>query len=594
MGKTKMQTFLNQPSIKLLLERRNIPMNPLNFKVLTTTSIIFLILASSFCAITVAKVPEWQAEPLHRIKASGVDPTALGDGTAYFNPAKIQSAYNLPTDPQAGKGTTIAIVDAYDNPKAASDLQLFSTQFGLPSANLEIHKMSSFIQANSGWAMEISLDIQWAHAIAPAAKILLVEAKSSSLTDLLSAVNYARNRADVSAISMSWGGSEFSGQTGYDTYFTSTYGASFFASSGDAGGVISWPSSSANVVSVGGTTLTQNGASYSETAWSGSGGGVSIQVPKPSYQSQTTYSMRSTPDVAYNADPNTGFLVIDNYGYRTSNNWWAVGGTSAGAPQWAAIQAIGKSATNNNFYANYPQSYSVDFNDVVGGTSGGFSAVAGYDLSTGIGSPIGTDFGAPPAPDFIVSASPSTLTIIAGSTATTTLTVTSVSGFNSPVTLTAAVPNGWITPDPVTVTPTAFVPLTLTAPSTANGAAQIVVSATIGTTTKTITLNVQVVKPDFGLTANPTSLTISRGNSATSRITVNALNSYQGSVTISAAGMPNGMKATFNKNPVPADTYTTLTLTTARTTARGTYTLTITGTDTNQLSHTTQIRVTVR
>ena len=126
--------------------------------------------------------------------------------------------------------------------------------------------------------------MEWAHAVAPNAKILLVEATSASITNLLSAVNYARNRADVVAVSMSWGANEFSGQTAYDSYFTSTYGASFFASSGDTGGVVIWPSSSVNVISVGGTTLTQTSTGYTEKAWSGSGGGVSTHEPKPSYQ----------------------------------------------------------------------------------------------------------------------------------------------------------------------------------------------------------------------------------------------------------------------------------------------------------------------
>ncbi len=172
---------------------------------------------------------------------------------------------------------------------------------------------------NTNWGMEIALDVEWAHAIAPQAKILLVEARTASLTDLLSAVNYARNQPDVVAISMSWGGSEFSGQTSYNSYFTSNYGAVFFASSGDNGGVISWPSSSANVISVGGTTLTNGASGYTESAWSGSGGGVSAYEPASSYQAKALSDanlgsqLRATPDVSYNADPNTGFAVYDTY-----------------------------------------------------------------------------------------------------------------------------------------------------------------------------------------------------------------------------------------------------------------------------------------
>ena len=450
--------------------------------------------------------------------------------------------------------------------------------------------MSSFISGNTGWAMEISLDVQWAHAIAPGAKILLVEARSSSLTDLLSAVNYARNRADVSAISMSWGGNEFAGQTTYDSYFTSQYGASFFASSGDTGGVITWPSSSPSVIAVGGTTLTQTGSSYTETAWSGSGGGISTQEFQPTYQTGLPYSFRTTPDVSYNADPNTGFLVIDNYGYSGNNNWWVVGGTSAGAPQWAAIQAIGKTATNNNFYSQ--QNYGKDFSDVIGGSSGSFQAISGYDLATGIGSPLGTNFGAPPAPDFAVSASPSTLTINAGSTGTTTVTVTPIGTFNDPVQLSSS--SDWIQSLPTITSPYTPVQLSINVPQTANS--QTITITAIDTATKaskTTILTITVNKPDFSLTSNPTSLTIRQGSSGTSRITVNAINNYQDSATLTVSGTPKGMTVSFSKNPVSAGSSATMTLTTSRSTPQGTYTITVAGTDSG-LSHTTQVKVTVR
>ena len=188
---------------------------------------------------------------VHRAATSG--PTGL-------SPAQIRAAYNLPSTGGTG---TIAIIDAYDDPTVQNDLSVFSGQFGLPtvnSTNFEKHMMASTIRTDSGWALEISLDVQWAHAIAPNAKILLVEAKSASLTDLLAAVDYARNRSDVVAISMSWGASEFSTESSYDSYFTSNYGAIFFASSGDNGKGVIWPSASPNVVAVGGTTLTFSGA----------------------------------------------------------------------------------------------------------------------------------------------------------------------------------------------------------------------------------------------------------------------------------------------------------------------------------------------
>ena len=130
---------------------------------------------------------------------------------------------------------------------------------------------------------------------------------------MLSAVSYAVSQKGVVAVSMSWGTNDFSGEQQYDNFFAAS-GVSFFASAGDTGGVVSWPSASANVISVGGTTLTQTATGYTETAWSSGGGGASAYEPASTYQAQALgNSMRETPDVAYNADPNTGFLVYDTY-----------------------------------------------------------------------------------------------------------------------------------------------------------------------------------------------------------------------------------------------------------------------------------------
>ena len=306
--------------------------------------------------------------------------------------------------------------------------------------------MSSLITSNSGWGMEESLDVEWAHAIAPNAKILLVEANSASTTDLLSAVSYAASRSDVVAISMSWGTNEFSGEQSYDSYFTSNYGATFFASAGDTGGAVIWPSSSTNVISVGGTTLTQTQTGYTEKAWSSGGGGVSAYEPVPASQSSLGYHNRATPDVAYNADPNTGFLVLDTYGY---SGWYAVGGTSAGSPQWAAIQSIGHSVTSNNLYNDYsqPSTYAADFKDIKSGSNTVYSATTGYDLATGLGSPLTTNFAASATPDFSLSASPSTLMIQAGgSPGTSTITATSIDAYTGTINLNVQTPPvGWTT-----------------------------------------------------------------------------------------------------------------------------------------------------
>ncbi len=330
---------------------------------------------------------------------------ATTGGPTGLSPAVVRGIYNLPA---SGGSGTIALIDAYDYPTAESDLNVFSSTFGLTACTtvngcFEKHKMSGKIRANSGWALESALDIEWAHAIAPTAKILLVEANSASGTDLLAAVDYARNRGDVVAVSMSWGGGEFSTEALSDTHFTSTYGAAFFASSGDSGTGVIWPSISPNVAAVGGTTLAFNpdGSLASETAWSGSGGGVSVYESEPDFQ--TAYGiadsggMRAVPDVSYDADPVSGFSVYDTTNYNGQKGWFKVGGTSAGSPQWAAIHALGLSSSNSLFYSDAAgPSSALYFRDVTSGTNGTCgsrcSASVGYDYVTGLGSPLTVSF----------------------------------------------------------------------------------------------------------------------------------------------------------------------------------------------------------
>jgi subtilase family serine protease len=370
-------------------------------------------------------------------------------GPTGLTPAQIRKAYNLPS---SGGSGTIAIIDAYDCPSVLSDLTVFSSQFALPapnSTNFEKHKMTGTIAVDAGWAFEISLDVQWAHAIAPNAKILLVEAQSASLGDLLAAVNYAKNRADVSVVSMSWGGSEFSGQSSLNSYFTSNHGVVFFASTGDSGAGVIWPSTSQNVVAVGGTSLALNpdGSVVSETGWSGSGGGISAYETEPQYQ--ITYNIpvangkRCVPDVSYDGNPATGFPVYDTTAYEGQTGWFQVGGTSAGAPQWAAIQSLGLSITNNNLYQDAKWSGPTYFRDITSGSNGAYSAAPGYDLVTGLGSPITWNYTTGIGSDFSISTSPSTITAQNGTIVRSNITVTSVNGFAGKVTFSINSPGGW-------------------------------------------------------------------------------------------------------------------------------------------------------
>ena len=305
-----------------------------------------------------------------------------------LSPATIKSAYGFPSS--GGSGTTIAIVDAYDDPTAESDLHVFSSQYGLPdctTANGCFTKVdqtggTAYPRKDSGWALEISLDIQWAHAIAPGANILLVEASSNSFANLLAAEDYAKAHSQY--VSNSWGGSEFSSESSYDSHFLQS-GVSFFVSSGDSGLPAQYPSASPNVISVGGTTLHFSGGSFtSETGWSGSGGGCSAYESKNSAQNTGSVNCngkRGTPDVSLDADPASGVSVYDTTRYQGQSGWFTVGGTSASSPMWAGRAAVAGAVVN----ASYVYGNNIAFRDITSGNNGA-NAGSGYDLVTGRGS----------------------------------------------------------------------------------------------------------------------------------------------------------------------------------------------------------------
>ena len=240
-----------------------------------------------------------------------------------FTPAQIRHAYGFDQIANQGAGQIIGIVDAYDDANAESDLAVFNAQYNLPpctSSNgcfRKIYGGSKRPVANANWALEISLDVQWAHAIAPKATILLVESTTNSLADLLAGVD-AAVRGGASVVSMSWTVGEFSSESRQDNHFVSS-GVTFLAASGDAGSGAAYPASSPDVVGVGGTALTldDSGNYLSEVAWSGSGGGTSAYEREPLYQSllgipNNARGYRGAPDVSYNANPATGFAVYDS------------------------------------------------------------------------------------------------------------------------------------------------------------------------------------------------------------------------------------------------------------------------------------------
>ena len=246
-----------------------------------------------------------------------------------------------------GTGETIALIEAYHDPSITSDLKTFDATFGLPDPSMTVVDQAGQA-SDDGWALEESLDVEWAHAIAPGANILVVEASSQSLPALVTAVNTARNTPGVVAISMSWGFTEFRKETAYNSIFTTPSGhtgITFVAASGDNGvaGGPEWPSTAPTVVAVGGTSLyVDNAGNYQlELPWADSGGGYSRIEPEPGFQrSVQGTGGKSTPDVAFDGDPNTGVLVYQTSIETGLGSWEIVGGTSLGTPAWAAIIAV--------------------------------------------------------------------------------------------------------------------------------------------------------------------------------------------------------------------------------------------------------------
>ena len=384
------------------------------------------------------------------LRTAAAAAAAGSDTVQGYTPAQIRAAYGFAgltfdngTVTADGTGQTIAIADAYNDPKIAADLATFDAQFGLaapPTFKVVNQTGGATLPAtDAGWAGEITLDVEWAHAVAPGANILLVEATTDSTDDLLAAVNYARTAPDVSTVSLSWGGSEYvsfggGGETGqqltYDQELTTPaghQGVTFVAAAGDSGqqSGAQWPASSTDVVSVGGTTLdlAGGGTTASEIGWAGTSSGYSEVEAEPAYQqpAQTT-GFRSVSDVGYDADPDTGVAVYDSVPDDGVSGWQEVGGTSAGTPQWAALIAVadqgrsiagastlnGTTQTLPDLYAlygdpgtaKYAGTYTADFNDITAGGAGtvgfghhgghgssGTSAGAGYDQVTGLGTP---------------------------------------------------------------------------------------------------------------------------------------------------------------------------------------------------------------
>jgi subtilase family serine protease len=359
----------------------------------------------------------------------------IGNGGGY-DPAYLRAAYNTPSL-TAGAGKTVAIVDAYDDPTAISDLNYYRSNFGLPACTTvsstgctftngaTVRKVdqnggTSYPASDSGWALEIALDLDMVSALCPSCNILLVEAKSNATSDLGTSVNRAVTMG-ANVVSNSYGG----GESSTETLWSSTYfyhpGIPITVSSGDSGYGVEYPAASQYVTSVGGTTLNQTGTSgrnATETAWSGAGSGCSSYEPKPSWQKDASCAKRMVADVSAVADPNTPVWV------RNNNSWSFVGGTSVAAPLVAAIYALAGNSGPTDLPAKYPYGNTSFLNDVVSGSNGPCllvaayycNAQAGYDGPTGLGTPNTAAAFAPagPPPPPVKPGAPQSLRAAAG------------------------------------------------------------------------------------------------------------------------------------------------------------------------------------
>ena len=546
-------------------------------------------------------------------------------------------------DNPVGGSRVIAIVDAYDYPTAESDFQTFSQKFGLPSGNAcgpnddaacftKVYATGSQPRSDCGWAQEAALDIEWAHAMAPKAQIILVEATSNSFNDLLQAVSVANDQVSQAGggqVSMSWGGNEFSSEATMDSYFT-TPGITYFASSGDSGGVVIWPSASPNVISAGGTTVNRdsNGNFTGESAWGSAGAGPSAYEPAPEYQSgiytlaQLLNGYRGTPDYSFNANPASGVSVYDSTSCQGLSGWLVFGGTSVSAPSLAGIFNLAgafdggwaggsnTSSVQDNIYQNYRTAssggtacqYQSPFYDVTSGSAGSYPAGACWDFATGIGTGRGVS-GLTASADFSLSATPSSATVDSGSDATYTVNVAYASGFSGTVTLSATgLPTGAsasFAPSSVSSSQSSALDIT-TDTSTPGGTYPITITGTSGSvshsTTVTLVVNAPASSGDFSLSASSATITVAVNSSSTDTITVTPSGNFTGSVSLSLSGLPRRTSASFSINPVSitgsSAANSVLTISTNRNTSTGTYPLTLTATS-GSLTQTLQLTLVV-
>jgi subtilase family serine protease len=579
--------------------------------------------------------------PFNHLKANGshtsqVVAHATGSGpSGEFLPSDMRAAY-YGSGSLTGSGQTVAVF-SFDGYKA-SDLTVYKNGTGMafstPVTDVLVNGYSGVCDAGDGSGTstcddgEQILDIVNVIGMAPGISGILFY-EGTSATPILNKM-VSDNAAKV--LSCSWGGGGFNNTTDDPIYQEmAAQGQTYLNATGDEGAYNSqtWlaPSADPNVLEVGGTDLTTSGAGgawSSETGWADSGGGFysGSGSHTPSYQQlagvitttnkgSTTY--RNDPDVSAEAN-------FDNPTASNGQFLTGYGGTSFAAPRWAGFIALvnQQSVANGHgtvgfvnpaiYNVGVSSSYSSDFHDITSGNnkpsagSGtGFNAVAGFDLVTGWGSPKGAALitalagGSTGTADFSLSASPSSLTVAQGNNGASSVTINKVNGFNSSVSFSASgLPTG-VTASFNPTSSTTGSTVTFTASSTAaTGTKSVTITGTSGSLSHTTTISLTIsttATADFSLSAAPSTLSITQGAAGgTSTITVNKLNGFSSSVSLSASGLPSGVAASFN--PTSTTSTSTLTLTASSTATTGTATVTVTGTS-GSLSHSTTISLTV-
>lgn len=558
-------------------------------------------------------------------EADVVSHATTGSGpSASFLGSDMRAAYATGTT-LTGAGQSLGLLEYYGTDLA--DVTTYYKNVGqtnnVPITLLSTDGTSTSCVMPSCDDTEQTLDITQALGMAPGLSSLVVYVGSSD-TAIISAMT--THNPLPATIGCSWGWTPVDPST-LDPYFQkmAAQGQNFFAASGDSSTWssrnVAWPADDAYVVSVGGTDLVTSGAAgpwQSETAWVDSGGGISpdhIAIPawqqlagviNSSNRGSTTY--RNGPDVSANA--NFTFYVCADQTTCTANSY---GGTSFAAPMWAGYVALVNQQLvanskptigflNPTIYAqNVTSSYATNFHDVTSGTSGSYSAVTGYDLVTGWGSPtpalIAALAGSGSTPSFSLSASPASVTVVQGNAGSSTITSTVSGGFSSAIALTASGQPSGVTvgfsPSSITGAGSSTMSITVGA-ATATGTYTITVTGTSGSTVKTttVTLTVTSSSAGFSITASPTSLSITRGHSGTSTITSTATGGFNSAIALSASGQGSRVTISFNPSSITGAGSSTMTVTVNSRATRGTRTITVTGTS-GTTTHTATVTLTI-